>query len=284
MSKRLSFLALPLAAALSLGTMAVAEDAPTIDTVVATVNSHNITLGHMLLVLGELPQQYRQLPPKVLFQGILDQLIHQTLLMQSMKGEPPNRVQYRVENELRSLMASEAVQGVIADAVSEEAIKKAYDEKYGKAEPATEYHAAHILVKAEGDALSIIKELEGGADFATLAKKHSTGPSGKSGGDLGWFGTGRMVPEFENAVVALEVGALSAPVKTDFGWHVIKLLETRIAKAPELDAVRAQITQDLQNKFVEERIEALKKAAKIDQDGAKALDPTILGTMKLVEK
>lgn len=284
MSKRLSLRALPLVAMLSLGGMVHAEDAPTANSVVASVNGTNITLGHMMLIHRDLPPQYRQLPPEVLFKGILDQLVHQTLLEQSLNGAQPKRVEYAVANLRRSLLAADAVEAVVSEGMSEDAIKKAYEEKYGKAEPSKEYHAAHILVKEEGDAISLVEELKGGADFAALAKKHSTGPSGPSGGDLGWFGTGRMVPEFESAVVALEPGAISAPVKTKFGWHVIKLMETRLAEAPKLDAVRNEIVGDLRNQLVDARIEELKKQAKIDMPAEKAFDPTILGNSTLLEK
>ncbi|UYV37431.1 peptidylprolyl isomerase [Rhodobacteraceae bacterium D3-12] len=284
MSKRLSLCALPLMAMLSFATLAHAEDSPTASTVVATVNGTDITIGHMMLVHRDLPQQYRQLPPDVLFKGILDQLVHQTLLEETMKGSEPKRVELAVSNLRRSLLASDAVEAIVAAGMSEEAIKKAYEEKYAKAEPSKEYHAAHILVEAEGDAISLVEELKGGADFAALAKKHSTGPSGPSGGDLGWFGTGRMVPEFESAVVALEPGAVSAPVKTKFGWHVIKLMETRLAEAPKFDAVRAQIEGELRNELVDARIEELKKAAKIDMPDEKAFDPAILGNAALLEK
>lgn len=284
MSKRLSFLAVPLVALLSLAPPALADDAPGADTVVATVNGTNITLGHMMLVYNELPQQYRDLPGDVLFEGIVDQLVNQALLEQSLKDGPSKRVELTLENQRRSLMAAEAVQLILSEPLSEEAIKKAYDEKFSAQDPSKEYHAAHILVETEEEAHKLIEELKNGADFAALAKQHSTGPSGPSGGDLGWFGTGRMVPEFENAVTALEVEEVSVPVKTDFGWHVIKLLETRLAEAPAFDAVRDQIVSDMQNKMVEDRITALSEAAEIDRSGESGFDPAILKDITLLEK
>ncbi|MCF3594739.1 peptidylprolyl isomerase [Rhodobacteraceae bacterium LMO-12] len=283
MSKRLSFLAVPLVALLSFAPPAVADEAPGLDTVVATVNGTNITLGHILLVHNDLPQQYRDLPGDVLFKGIVDQLVHQTLLEQSQEGGLPKRVELALDNQRRSLMAAEAVQGILAGEVTEDAINKAYEEKYAAETPSKEYRASHILVETEEAAQALVEELNGGADFATLAKEHSTGPSGPSGGDLGWFGTGRMVPEFENAVTALEVDAVSPPVKTDFGWHVIKLFETRLAQAPALDAVRDQIVADLQNQMVEDRIAALSDAAEIDRTGETGFDPAILKDTSLLE-
>jgi peptidyl-prolyl cis-trans isomerase C len=117
-----------------------------------------------------------------------------------------------------------------------------------------------------------------------LAKEYSTGPSGPSGGDLGWFGTGRMVPEFENAVVALDVDEVSDPVKTDFGWHVIKLFETRSAEIPAFDGVRREIEGDLQEQLVEDHIKALKVQAEIDRSAESSFDPAILKDITLLEK
>lgn len=150
----------------------------------ATVNGANITLGHILLVHNELPQQYRDLPGDVLFKGIVDQLVHQTLLEQSQEGGLPKRVELALDNQRRSLMAAEAVQGILAGEVTEDAIKKAYEEKYAAETPSKEYRASHILVETEEAAQALVEELNGGANFATLAKEHSTGPSGPSGGDL----------------------------------------------------------------------------------------------------
>ncbi len=283
MSKRLSFLAVPLVALLSLGQPALTEDTPGSGTVVATVNGVEITLGHMILVHNELPQQYRDLPADVLFKGIVDQLVQQTLLEQSVTGGLPKRVELALENQRRSLMATEAVQGVLADAMTEAAINEAYEAKYAANAPGKEYRASHILVETEEEAKKLIEELNGGADFAALAKEHSTGPSGPSGGDLGWFATGRMVPEFETAAIALEVDEVSAPVRTDFGWHVIKLFETRLAEAPPLETVRSEIVADLQNQLVEDRISALSETAEIDRSAETSFDPTILKDTTLLE-
>ena len=287
MSKRLYFMAAPLVAAhllmASAASPALAEDAPTADTVVATVNGTAITLGHMMLVRADLPAQYQQLPDDVLFQGILDQIVSQTLLEQSLTGDVPVAVRLATENEHRSLMAAEAIRNLIATGLTDEAVKAAYDEKYA-GDPGKEYHAAHILVETEDEAKALIAQLQEGADFATLAKEHSTGPSGPSGGDLGWFGTGQMVPEFEEAVVALEPGAFTlVPVQTQFGWHVIILHESRAAEAPALDDVRDEIESELQTQLVEQRIEELRSTAAIDQAAESSFDPAILKDPSLLE-
>ncbi|MWB76757.1 peptidylprolyl isomerase [Pseudooceanicola sp. 216_PA32_1] len=253
-------------------------------TVVATVDGTDITLGHMILVRLGLPQQYNQLPPDVLFQGILDQLVQQAVLEKSFQGEVPKRVDLTLENERRALIAGEAVDDFLAGAVTEDEIEAAYSEKYSSAEPEVEYRAAHILVETEDEAKKLIEELDNGADFAELAKEHSTGPSGPNGGDLGWFGKGMMVPEFETAVAEMEPGAHSAtPVKTQFGWHVIMLNETREKSAPKLEEVRDEIVNELQRVAVEAHIDELTQKAEIDRSGAKGVDPTLLTNSDLLE-
>ena len=137
-------------------------------------------------------------------------------------------------------------------------------------------------VETREDADGIKSELDEGADFAELAKQKSTGPSGPNGGALGWFGLGAMVPEFETAVVALEPGQISQPVQTQFGWHVILLNDTRKAKAPELDQVRAEIEAELRQKAVEERIAELTEQGEIEKPQIEDLNPEILRNLDLV--
>jgi peptidyl-prolyl cis-trans isomerase C len=276
MSKRLSFLAIPVLALVAAASPGLADDAPGLDTVVATVNGTDITLGNMVLVRKNLPAQLGKLPDAVLFKGILDQLVNQTLLEQSYKGDEPAEVKIAMENQHRSLMAAQAIENLFDKDLTDEAINKAYDAKYANAEPTREYHAAHILVKTEDEAKAIEKELKDGADFTELAKEKSTGPSASAGGDLGWFTKGHMVPEFENAAMALKPGEVSAPVKTQFGWHVILLKDARMKEAPKLDDVRAQIVSDLQTDLVKEQIAKLTKTATIDRSKEKGFDPTIL--------
>jgi peptidyl-prolyl cis-trans isomerase C len=277
---RLSIVATTLLLGLS-GT-AMAEGHASADTVVATVNGTDITLGHMLVLRQRLPQQYQQLPPEVLFEGILDQLVQQTLLGEQTENlSTVSRV--TLDNEERALRAAEEVRRVVDEAMSEEAIQAAYDELYGSADPETEYNASHILVETEEEAAALVTDLEGGADFAELAKEKSTGPSGPRGGELGWFSVGAMVPPFEEAVVALEVGAVSAPVQTQFGWHVIKLNETRTKDAPTIEQVRGELVESVQAGAIETRIEALTETATIVRPELDGIDPTILNDMSILE-
>ncbi|WP_375260762.1 peptidylprolyl isomerase [Palleronia sp.] len=235
------------AAMLAFGLPAVAQDA---STVVATVNGTDITLGHMIAMRERLPQQYQSLDDQTLFEGVLEQLIQQTALGDQADGLS-RRGELVIENERRALAASEIIQRLADDAVTEEQVQEVYDTEYGGAEPTTEYNASHILVESESAAQDLIERLNAGEDFAELARAESTGPSGPSGGELGWFGQGTMVEPFEQAVQELEVGEVSEPVQTEFGWHVIKLNETREQSAPPLDEVRGEIEGQLQMQAVE---------------------------------
>ncbi|XXK31348.1 peptidylprolyl isomerase [Rhodobacteraceae bacterium nBUS_24] len=248
---------------LSAVTASAVQAEPSADTVVASVNGTEITVGHMILVRESLPEQYRNLPNEQLFDGILEQLIQQTLLA-DLIGETDNReIRLTLENDRRLMKASQAVEELSAQAIGEDDIAAAYGSRYSDADMGVEYDAAHILVETEEAAVNLIDKLQAGADFVELAKEFSTGPSGPSGGALGWFGLGMMVPPFEAAVVAMEKGAISSPVKTDFGWHVIKLNDTRAISAPALDEVRGEIIAELQRSAIERRIDELRQQATI---------------------
>jgi peptidyl-prolyl cis-trans isomerase C len=274
MSKRLTFLS---GAVLSLcmALPAVAEDKPSADMVIASVNGTEITLGHMILVQQNLPQQYQTLPADVLFNGILDQIIQQTVLSQAGPAEDSRLVRLSVENERRALKAGEVLQIAVEGAINEVAVQELFKTKYADGTGGREFNASHILVETEEKALELIKLLEDGADFAELAKEHSTGPSGPNGGQLGWFGEGMMVPPFEAAVMDMAVGAVSAPVKTQFGWHVIKLNDARSKAAPTLDEVRGELENELETAAIDARIKELTDAAKIVKDGAD-IDPALV--------
>ena len=139
------------------------------------------------------------------------------------------------------------------------------------------------MVETEEDALAVKAEIEGGADFAEVAKEKSTGPSGPSGGSLGWFGPGMMVPAFETAVAELEVGGISAPVKTQFGWHIIKLEDKRSKEAPAMEEVKAELETQVRQIKAQAMIEELTAAATVDRTAAEGIDPTVLSNIGLLE-
>ena len=125
--------------------------------------------------------------------------------------------------------------------------------------------------------------LDDGSDFAEVAKTSSTGPSGPSGGALGWFTAGQMVPEFQDAVEGMEAGEVAGPVQTQFGWHLIKLNETRIAETPTLDEVRDQIRSELEAQAIEDHVTALTEAAEIERPDISGVDPSVLQQLDLLD-
>ncbi len=283
MPKGLTFLpSLAMAVVFSLSTAAWA--APDADTVVARVNDEEITLGHVIIARSALPQQYQQLPAEVLYNAIIDQLIQQSALKQSRTGAVPRQIELSLENQRRSLLAADVIEGIMEGVGSDEDIKAAYRAKYADGFGEEEFSAAHILVETEEEAIAIKADLDNGADFAQTAQQKSTGPSGPGGGDLGWFGLGAMVPEFEAAIVSLTPGQVSDPVQTQFGWHIIILNEKRRSEAPALETVQAELAAQLREDAVDARIEELTRAAKIERPEIQDLDPKVIESLDLLAR
>lgn len=259
-----------------------AED-PTADTVVATVNGKAITLGHMIAMRESLPPQYLQLDDKTLFDGILDQIIQQEALAEVAEAQIGKREALMLDNQRRGYLSGVTLDETAAAAVTDESVQALFDEKYSAKEPGKEYSAAHILVATEDEAKTIKAELDGGADFAAIAKEKSTDRgSAAAGGDLGWFGVGMMVKPFEDAVIAMNAGEISAPVESQFGWHIIRLNEVRTAAKPTIEDVRAELEGELQGRAVEARVTELIGAAKVEKtvDG---IDPAVLKNVALID-
>jgi len=247
------------------GLSGAAAKKPTASTVLATVNSHDITLGQVIAFRERLPKQYQQLPDAVLLKGIVDQMVQQQVLADYFSRDTPLRSKLGLINQRRAFLASEMLAKVSAKPVVDADIKTAYDVKYASATPKTEYHAAHILLKTEAKAKDIAAKARAGGNFAALAKKFSTGPSAKSGGDLGWFGVGTMVKPFQDAVLKLKAGEISAPVHTQFGWHVIKLIATRNKAAPTLASVRPALSKQIVRARIKAEIDKLVASALVDR-------------------
>jgi len=209
------------------------DDAPTADTVVATVNGTDITLGELIILREKLPAQYQALPDDMLFKGLIDQAIQQTALEQSVADSKSKRDEIWMRTDQRSYLAGKALQAVVQAAVTDAALQAAYDEKYTNAPAAKEYSAQHILVDSEEKAKELKGQIDGGADSSELAKSNSTDTgSAVNGGDLGWFGVGMMVKPFEDAVIAAAPGTVVGPVQTDFGWHLINPTKCATRRSP----------------------------------------------------
>ena len=169
----------------------------------------------------------------------------------------------RIEGQIlkRMLFSKEIEKGI-----SEEGIKKRYDELVKSVPTGDELRARHILVETEAKAKEIIKKLDDGADFNAAVVEHSIGPSAPSGGDLGWFGQGSMVAEFEKEAFALKVGAHSkSGVKTRFGWHVIRVEGRRKAKTPTLEMAREEVIRQLSSEIGQRLLDGLREKAKVER-------------------
>lgn len=252
-------------AAATTGNLAIAEAPATQDKVIATVNGTNIKASDLGLYLrSKGPQAAGSTNPAAL----LEEVVNRELLKQEAikKGiDKDENFQKAMELQRTNLLVNGLLSDTIDNAdLSDEAVKKEYDEQIKNAD-LNEFSARHILVASEDEAKAAIKELADGADFAAVAKEKSTGPSGPNGGDLGWFQSGNMVPEFAEAVKAMKVGSVSKkPVKTEFGWHVIKLEDTRKVDPPSFEDSKNGVKNILANKAVQAHIEKLRGQAKID--------------------
>ena len=260
-----------------------AQEELTADTVVATVGEAEITIGHMIAMSLNLNEEQRRLPPEVIFEGVLERLIQQEAVSQTSSGLSRYGELY-IENERRSLLAREAATEMAETImVSPDEVEEAYQARYADDSPPREFNASHILLESEEDAKKVLLELDAGADFAELAAERSTGPSGPNGGNLGWFGPGQMVPDFENAVAALEVGQISNPVQTQFGWHVIILNDAREGLTPTLDEVGQELQQELWQQKLTAEIQAIVDAAQKDRRDISGIDPSVLSDGSLIE-
>lgn len=276
------FAAAALALALALPAKA---DEPTAETVLARVGEVEITLGHAIALRDQLPPQFAAVPAATLFPAIVDQLIEQELLRQ-FKGDDLNRRQrVTLENEVRNFAANAALGEAAEAALSEEAIAEAYEgfaAEFAEGEPITEYNAAHILVRSEEEIEAVVAELEEGRPFAELAREHSIDGSAQAGGELGWFGEGVMIPAFEEAVMALEPGEVSDPVETQFGWHVVQLIDRRDAQVPPIEEVREDLADQIQREAARALIEELRAGTEVE-NLAGDMDPEVLGRDELLD-
>ena len=280
MLKHMTFLGAGIVCA-TLATTAVAQDV-TADTVVATVGDTEITLGEVLIARQNLPQQYAQFPNEVLFDGVIDQLIQQQLLADALETSPRS-IDYILTNERRSLEAAEVITEIAETSVTEDDIQAAYDVRFADADEIPEFRASHLLVETEEEAAAAKARIDEGEAFADVARDVSTGPTGARGGDLGWFGEGAMVPEFEDQITSLEVGGVSEPFETQFGWHVATLDETRVKPQPTLDEVRREIVGELQEAAITARLEELTAATTVVEPAEGQFDPNLLDQIELLD-
>jgi peptidyl-prolyl cis-trans isomerase C len=235
------------------------------DKVIATVNGENINESAFNSLMDVLKRSNRN--GDIDQNAVLENMIETHLVLQeAMKSGIAERddIQQKVEEfKERLLLQAWADEKTQSFKISEDEIKKAYDDYIATLDK-QEFKARHILVKTEDEAKALIKDLEGGKDFAELAKEKSTGPSGPKGGDLGWFPAKTMVAPFAEAVKGMEKGSISeAPVKTQFGFHVIKLEDKRDAAMPELKKLETRLKKALEQEKMSTFVADLRKNADV---------------------
>ncbi|WIY52501.1 peptidylprolyl isomerase [Devosia sp. YIM 151766] len=231
------------------GAMAQDEAIANADAVVAMVGDDSITEADLAFAAEDMAQDLAQMPPEERRAFLVRVLIDMKVMSKAARDAGMDqteifaqRQKYLEERALRRAYFNEAIAGTI----TEEAARAEYDAFIQQFQPQDEVHASHILVETEEQADTLKAELDGGADFATLAREHSIDPGAANGGDLGFFGRGMMVQPFEEAAFALtDAGDVSEPVQSQFGWHIIQLTEKRQSAPPSFEQVAAQIQNQL---------------------------------------
>ncbi|MBL0374682.1 peptidylprolyl isomerase [Rhizobium sp. KVB221] len=257
---------------MALSQAASAEDVK--DPVVATVDGVDVKKSDLDLAEGNIDPQLAQLPPEQKQLAALTAVIDSKLIAVKAKAEKldeteefKTRLQFILDRELHNAYFKKHVVDVVTDAE----VKARYDKEVAGMPKQQEVHARHILVKTEDEAKAVIAALGEGKDFAELAKEKSTDPNKSDGGDLGYFRKGQMVPEFEAAAFEMNKGDVSkTPIKTQFGFHVIKVEDKRDAPPPPYDQVKDQVRQMIMRDKYMELLKASKDSAKIE-----ILDPAL---------
>ncbi len=260
----------PPAASPSLGGPA-AGPLPPGDTVVARVDGTELRLSDVEAAQKNLPPQAQKLPLEQIYPILLDRLVDGELITEAGRKEHLDRdpdVQSRLKRYEDRLIQEAYLNRMVKPAETEDELRTRYQTMLKEKPAHEEVHARHILVATEAEAKSVIAELDKGADFAALAKKYSTDPGAKSGGDLGYFGHDDMVKEFADAAFALSPGQYTkTPVKTEFGWHVIKVEDRRVGKPPSFEEAREELSRDLAHEIIDAKLKELRGTANIEEFG-----------------
>lgn len=254
------------------------------DKVFARIDGVEITQADIDTARSEIGAELANIPEADRERILIEFLLENQLLAGAAEADKladtpgfENRLKYYKRRAMRDLYFELKVR----QAVKEADARKIYDDQVSQLKPETEMRARHILVKTEAEARDIVELLARGQEFATVAKEKSTGPSNVQGGDLGYFTKGQMVPEFEKVALKLKKGEVSEPVKTQFGWHVIKLEDKREKKAPAFDDVKDRILAALIQQKNQEVVQGLRAKAKVeivDPDIRKAMEKAPRGS------
>jgi len=254
------------------------------DTVLATVNGEPITEADLQLAITDLGAQFERLPAEQRRARAMSAIIEIRLLAAKAETDSLDKTpdfQRRIGFLRQRTLHSALVDTEVAGKITDEEIRTRYDQEIANTPPTNEVKARHILVKTKEEAVEIIKQLDGGARFEDIAKEKSSDPgSGANGGDLGWFGPGQMVPEFEKAAFALNVGEYTKePVQSQFGWHVIKVEDKRAKQPPAFDQVKDQVRSILLREKYFALVKSVRDAAKVE-----ITDPDLKAGVEQVEK
>jgi peptidyl-prolyl cis-trans isomerase C len=252
-------------AALLIVPIARAEDS---DPVLARANGVDIRQSDLALAEEDIGSAMPQMGPEQKRDYLITYLADVIILAQAAdQHQLANRgdVKQRIEFEQHKALMEALLQDAGKAAMTDDAMHKVYDEAIKQTPNEQEVHARHILVATEGEAKDIEAQLKNGADFATLAKEKSKDPGAAEGGDLGYFTKDQMVPEFAEAAFKLDKGQISDPVKTQFGWHIIKVEDKRIKPTPTYDEVKGQLQNYVARRAQAELVDNLRKSATIER-------------------
>jgi peptidyl-prolyl cis-trans isomerase C len=254
--------------------IAPAPAGPPPNAVVATVNGQEITGADLAAYIETLPPQYRSIPLDQIMPQLVERLIDQKLLAEAARksgvADRPE-VKKRLQLITEGLLQEAYLQGEIGPKLSDERLREEYQRRIALEPKREEVRARHILLKTREVAVAVIAEIKGGADFAEVAKKKSTGPSSRNGGDLGFFAREQMVPPFSAAAFALKAGEVTQePVQTQFGWHVIKVEERRVAGSRAFEDMADELRQKISEEAYAAILQKLRAGAKITTPGAAA--------------
>ena len=247
--------------------------------IVANVNNEDISLETMIHAMNELPPEIQSQPFMSYYEDLLERVIDIKLFAQEgkkMKLDEEPSVRAAIDFVIEKVLMQAFLSKYIQENIKEENLKASYNNFIADETSREEIKASHILMDTESEAIDVINMLNDGDDFAELAKNKSTGPSGPSGGDLGWFKRGQMVPPFEKAAFSLNKNEITQrPVQTQFGWHVIKIFDKRIPEAPSYESMKNKLIQDLERKIVSKKIQDLRNDALIEKLSSSELEPLL---------
>jgi peptidyl-prolyl cis-trans isomerase C len=238
------------------------------DPVVARANGVDIHQSDIAFAEEEIGGNMPNMAPEQKREYLINYLVDVIVLSQAAErqklAERPE-VKHRLAFDRNRLLMESLLQDTGRAALSDTAEHQVYDEAIKQVKNEEEVHARHILVPTEDEAKAVVAQLKGGADFAALAKEKSKDPGAAEGGDLGYFTKDQMVPEFAAVAFKLDKGQLSDPVKTQFGWHIIKVEDKRIKPTPAFEQVKPQIDNYVAHRAQSQLVEKLRSAANVER-------------------